>query len=99
MTINREAYLKAAFPPPLRQPVPRNFTLYWDNHKILSKYRDKDDWNEAWGTQYPIGTVTLENGMFFRNMDEMKAHYRAMGDIRITWLDEQEQGDAQEGNG
>lgn len=90
MSLNAESYLHAAYP--LRTPatLPRLFVLHWDNHKVLSKRRDKDDWHQAWGTLYPTGTVTLDNGMFYRNRDEMEAHYRAMGDMRVEWLDEKE---------
>lgn len=92
MTINVQSYLNAAYPPPLRKPgqLPRLFTLHWDNHKVASKRRDKDDWHEAFGTCYPTGTVTLDNGMFYRSMGEMEEKYRDMGDFRIAFLDEQE---------
>jgi len=87
MSIQASAYLRATYP--LGSP-PRVFVLHWDNHKILSKRRDKDDWHECYGTRYPSGAVTLENGMFYKTMSEMEAAYRAMGDCRIEWLDEQE---------
>lgn len=87
-----QAYKRAAYPLArcLSQGTPRCFVLHWDNHKQLSRRRDKDDWHEAFGTRYPSGTVTLENGMFWRNMSEMETAYRAMGDFRVSWCDEQE---------
>lgn len=88
MTLDAKSYLKAAFPPPLRRPgaLPRIFTLHWDNHKVNSKRRDKDDWHEAYGTCYPTGTVTLDNGMFYKTMGELRAHYEEMGDCRVSFL-------------
>jgi len=75
----------------MRSPVPRLFVLHWDNHKVLSKRRDKDDWHEAYGTLYPTGTVTLDNGMFYRTMGELRAAYEAMGSYRVEFLDEEKE--------
>lgn len=94
MTINVESYLKAAYPPPLRKSVamvPRVFILSWDNHKLTHKRRDNDDWHEAWGTLYPSGKITLENGMFYESRSQMEAAYRQAGSYRVKFLDEQEQ--------
>jgi hypothetical protein len=92
MTLDAKSYLKAAFPPPLRMPgaVPRIFLLRFDNHKVLSKRRDKDDWHETWGTLYPEGGVTLQYGMFYRTRSEMEAAYEAMGSFKVVFLDEPE---------
>ena len=97
MTLNRESYLSAAFPPPLRMPgaLPRIFSLHYDNHKVLSKRRDKDDWHEIWGTLYPTGGVGLQYGMFYHDMGELRAAYETMGSYRIEFEDEKEQDDAQ----
>lgn len=88
MTIDAKSYLKAAFPPPLRRPgqLPRIFSLHYDNHKVNSRRRDKDDWHHCFGTLYPEGGVTLEFGMFYRNMGELRAAYEKMGDCRIAFL-------------
>lgn len=90
--LNTKAYLNAVYSPPLRKPgaLPRLFVLHWDNHKVHSKRRDKDDWHECYDTRYPDGGVTLQYGMFYRSMGEMEAAYEAMGSYRIEWCDEQE---------
>lgn len=92
MTINTQSYLRAAYPlaRSTGQQTPRLFTLHWDNHKQRGRRRDKDDWFECWGTLYPSGTITLENGMFYQTRSQMEAAYRAMGDYRLTFADEQE---------
>jgi hypothetical protein len=94
--IQPQSYLKAAYPPPLRKSVamvPRLFILSWDNHKLTHKRRD-NNWQEAWGTLYPSGKITLENGMFYDSRSQMEAAYRQAGSHRIAFLDEAEASEA-----
>lgn len=92
MSLNAKAYLKAAYPlaRSTGQQMPRIFTLLWDNHKIHYRKRDTDDWHEAWGTLYPSGKITLENGMFYEKQSQMEEAYEAMGSYRIVFEDEKE---------
>lgn len=94
MSLDTQSYLRAAYPlaRSTGQQMPRIFTLFWDNHKIHYRKRDTDDWHEAWGTLYPSGKITLENGMFYEKQSQMEAAYEAMGSYRIVFEDEKEKG-------
>ena len=100
MTINREAYLNAAYPPPLQRPaetptlsVPtdfKRFVLRWNSRKVKSARARADEWQECYGVLYPAGCVvriSLSNGQTFPTQAEMEHVLELGGDFTINWCD------------
>jgi len=100
MTINREAYLNAAYPPPLQKPAEtttlsapadfKRFVLRWNSRKVKSSRKRADEWQECYGVLYPAGCVvrvSLSNGQTFPTQAEMESLLDAGGDFRIDWID------------
>lgn len=73
----------APFPFLSKQEAPHHFWLEYDNSKV--KARSRNPWTvqekhckvTQWGTRYPNGYVTLDNGTCFITLDELE-----------HWLDE-----------
>jgi hypothetical protein len=72
--------------------APRLFQIEYDNRRVKSKNpwtnQAKMQKHMRWGTQYPNGMVTLESGICFRDMDELRLHFEALGEYTVTWEDE-----------
>jgi hypothetical protein len=70
--------------------LPRIFLLTYDSSK-LHLHRvpsfNKHEQHEAWGTLYPNGLVTLETGVIFESLSEMRQHFEQAGNWRIQWLE------------
>ncbi|HZU01541.1 MAG TPA: hypothetical protein VFA10_17870 [Ktedonobacteraceae bacterium] len=70
---------------------PRLFQLSWDNSKIRTRNphdERKLDKHMAWGTLYPNGLVTLDNGGTFETRTELEYQMELRGKYRIEFLDE-----------
>jgi hypothetical protein len=100
MTLDRRAYIRAVYPPPMRMPgesvtvvVPadfRRFTLHWNSRKAKGSRRRADEWQECAGVLFPAGSlvrVALGNGTTFPTQSEMEHVLELGGDYRIEWLD------------
>jgi len=77
--------------------APRLFRLTTDNSKLFVK--SKNEWTKAkakeritfYGTLYPNGMATLDNGSCFpHGMAEVRDHFEKAGLCEIVWLDEEE---------
>lgn len=74
-----------------RRKQPRLFFLEWDNRKTKTRDPQKHVAQEAWGTCYPNGLVTLDNGQRFESLSEMHHLLDLHGSYEIHWLDEEEE--------
>lgn len=75
-----------------RRKQPRLFLLEWDNRKTKTRDPHKNVMQEAWGTCYPNGLVTLDNGQRFDSLSEMHHVLDLHGSYEIHWLDEEDAG-------
>lgn len=102
MTINPQAYIKAAYPPPLpiSQDEPtlpmlapadfRRFLLRWNSRKVKGRDVRKNEWQECQGVLFSAGEVVrvaLSNGQTFPSQSEMEYVLSLGGDFQIDFLD------------
>jgi hypothetical protein len=80
------------FPVLTSRKQPRLFLLTWDNSKTRTRDPRKGDKQEAYGTVYPNGLVTLDNGQMFTMMSELHHLLDLKGSYEIVYLDEMEEG-------
>ncbi len=84
-----------------RRDVPRLFSIDYNHKKIKPFIRSglylaeadaaRHETQTRFGTLYPNGVVTLDNGVAYRSLSEMKDMFEAMGDCSDpAFLDEQE---------
>jgi hypothetical protein len=87
----QEAIVKTKRP----RQLPRLFELTYDRTKLKSRnpvtrldYQVK---LTLWGTDYPPtdlpSGVGLQNGTWFRDVQELRDHFEAMGEYDIIWHD------------
>ncbi len=74
-----------------RREEPRFFKAIWDNSKTKTRDTRKHDKHEAWGTHYPNGLVTLDNGSVFTMMGELHHLLDLKGQYEIRYVDEMEE--------
>lgn len=85
------AEVKASIPTlAKRHAGPRLFTVKWDNSKTKTRDTRKHEKHEAFGTVYPNGLVTLDNGTIYATMSELHHLLDLKGQYEIAYLDEQE---------
>jgi len=77
-------------PVSLGRKLPRLFEVRWDNSKTRTRDARKHDKQEAFGTLYTTGLVTLDNGSQFATMGELRHMLELRGEYDITFLDELE---------
>ncbi len=77
-----------------RRRTPQLFFLEWNNSKTKTRDPDKQRMQEAWGTCYPNGLVTLDNGQRFESLAEMHHLLDLHGQYTISWLEEERVPDA-----
>ena len=75
----------------LHRRLPRLFLLRWDNSKTNTRDSRKHEKQEAYGTLYPNGLVTLDTGSVFAMLGEMQHTLGLKGELEIAYLDEQQQ--------
>jgi hypothetical protein len=80
------------FPALKSRTQPRLFLLRWDNSKTRTRDPRKGNKQEAYGTVYPNGLVTLDNGQMFTMMSELHHLLDLKGSYEIVYLDEMEEG-------
>lgn len=68
--------------------LPRLFRVLWDNSKTKTRDPRKHHKQEAYGTVYPNGLVTLDNGQVFTMMSEMHHLLDLKGRYEIIYEDE-----------
>ena len=84
---------RAALPPTaigVRRRQPRLFVVRWDNSKTNTRDTRKYEKQEAYGTLYPNGLVTLDTGSLFAMLGEMQHTLGLKGVYEICYLDEQD---------
>ena len=85
-----------------RSDLPKLFTLTYDHTKIPTK----NSWSraefakktECEGTLYTNGRLTLDTGVMFKNLDEMKRHFDEMGLYHLVWSNGDEETNAPQGS-
>jgi hypothetical protein len=45
----------------------------------------------CWGTLYPRGTVSLDIGVVFTTMSELREHFEQSGKYSIRWFEEEDE--------
>lgn len=70
---------------------PRVFVVTWDNSKTKTRDSRKNEKHEAWGTHYPNGLVTLDNGGVYTMMSELHHLLDLKGQYEIRYVDEMEE--------
>ena len=75
----------------LHRRLPRLFLLRWDNSKTNTRDSRKHEKQEAYGTLYPNGLVTLDTGSVFAMLGEMQHTLGLKGKFEVAYLDEQQQ--------
>jgi len=70
--------------------VPRLFCVTWTNARKNTRDLRRHDSNEAFGTQYPNGFVTLDNGASFETLGELRHFLDEHGVHSLQFLDEGE---------
>ena len=92
MTLNRESFLHAAYPPPLQRPVegPRCFVLRWNSRKAKGTRVRADEWQECQGVLFDAHDaqvrVVLSNGQMFPTLAEMEHVLSLGGDFEVNYL-------------
>lgn len=69
--------------------LPRLFRVSWTNSRKNTRDARRYDANEAFGTQYPNGFVTLDNGASFEMLADLRRFLAEYGEYTLTYLDEQ----------
>lgn len=73
--------------------IPRLFTIDYDCTKLKSRSPvSRAEFAKRMnceGTEYTNGRITLDTGVMFRNMAELKEHFEQMGAYALMWLDEE----------
>lgn len=72
-----------------RRRKPQVFFAEWNNAKTKTRDPNKNRMQEAWGTCYPNGLVTLDNGQRFESLSEMHHTMDLHGTYEIHWLDDE----------
>ena len=90
MALHVEAYIHAAYPPPLFAPARfRRFTLRWNSRKCKSSKRRSDEWVECQGVQFDAHDaqvqIALSNGQTLHTLSDLTEMLSAGGDWQITW--------------
>lgn len=73
------------------EPKPVLFEIVYDLHKTYTRNPIKRIENQqkmrSWGTRYPYtdlaGGITLQNGVYFRDMDELRDHFGGQGSYEL----------------
>ena len=88
--VGKTPQLPPQMPMSLARKLPRLFEVRWDNSKTRTRDPRKNDKQEAFGTLYTTGLVTLDNGGIFATMGEMRHMLELKGEYEIVFLDEME---------
>ena len=71
-----------AFPRSKHRQLPRLFEIVYDARHFHLKER-----HTLWGTQYPNGCITLENGVVFPDgITELQEHFKRAGKFEMRWV-------------
>ena len=75
-----------------RPNEPQHFLLTYNRRKLPTRNpitrREYEQNLSLWATEYPAtvdfqSCIILQNGVFFNSMDELRDHFKAMGDYTL----------------